>query len=183
MGRGAARCSRPVLPAEHASGRRGIINAEATSSVVIRMHYDGKVFVPEGPVNVPVNEPLDFELREQPLRSSNGILEKAEPPCAASRRARSPWASPWMRRAGTASTRTAAREVLSSTPTCCYDGPTAEAAEYGSMHRGRDSSGSRPQRRLRVRAGHHRILCCGEPPCREERSWLHCSEARQFLGD
>jgi len=33
-------------------------------SMVIRMHFDGKVFVPEGPVDVPVNEPLDFELKQ-----------------------------------------------------------------------------------------------------------------------
>jgi hypothetical protein len=27
----------------------------------IRMRFDGKVFIPDGPVDVPVNEPLDFE--------------------------------------------------------------------------------------------------------------------------
>lgn len=32
-------------------------------SVVIRMRYDGRVFVPEGPVDMPVNEPLDFEYK------------------------------------------------------------------------------------------------------------------------
>ena len=32
--------------------------------MVIRMHFDGKVFVPEGPVDVPINEPLDFELKQ-----------------------------------------------------------------------------------------------------------------------
>lgn len=32
-------------------------------AMVIRMHFDGKVFVPEGPVDVPVNESLDFELK------------------------------------------------------------------------------------------------------------------------
>ena len=32
--------------------------------MVIRMHFDGKVFVPEGPVDVPVNESLDFELKQ-----------------------------------------------------------------------------------------------------------------------
>ncbi len=32
-------------------------------STVIRMHFDGRVFVPEGPVDLPVNEPLDFELK------------------------------------------------------------------------------------------------------------------------
>ena len=36
-------------------------------SVVIRMHFDGKVFVPDQPVDVPINEPLDFELRQPPV--------------------------------------------------------------------------------------------------------------------
>lgn len=35
-------------------------------SVVIRMHFDGKVFVPDQPVDVPINEPLDFELKQPP---------------------------------------------------------------------------------------------------------------------
>lgn len=35
-------------------------------SVVIRMHFDGKVFVPDQPVDVPINEPLDFELKQTP---------------------------------------------------------------------------------------------------------------------
>ena len=35
-------------------------------SVVIRMHFDGKVFVPDQPVDVPINEPLDFELKQSP---------------------------------------------------------------------------------------------------------------------
>ena len=30
---------------------------------VIRMRFDGKVFIPEGPVDMPVNEPLDFEYK------------------------------------------------------------------------------------------------------------------------
>ncbi len=33
-------------------------------SVVIRMHFDGKVFIPETPVDLPLNESLAFELRE-----------------------------------------------------------------------------------------------------------------------
>ena len=33
-------------------------------SMIIRMHFDGRVFVPEGPVDVPVNEPFDFELMQ-----------------------------------------------------------------------------------------------------------------------
>ena len=32
-------------------------------SMVIRMRFDGKVFIPEGPVDMPVNEPLDFEYK------------------------------------------------------------------------------------------------------------------------
>jgi hypothetical protein len=37
---------------------------EATlMSVVIRMRFDGKVFIPEDPVDVPLNEPLDFEYK------------------------------------------------------------------------------------------------------------------------
>ena len=32
-------------------------------SVVIRMHFDGKVFIPEEPVDVPVNEPLEAEFK------------------------------------------------------------------------------------------------------------------------
>ena len=31
-------------------------------SVVIRVRFDGKVFIPEEPVDLPVNEPLEFEL-------------------------------------------------------------------------------------------------------------------------
>ena len=32
-------------------------------SVIIRVHFDGKVLVPEGPIDFPVNEPLDFEYK------------------------------------------------------------------------------------------------------------------------
>ncbi|MDO8588665.1 MAG: hypothetical protein Q7T82_16680 [Armatimonadota bacterium] len=35
-------------------------------STVIRMHFDGKVFVPEQPVDVPINESFDFEIRRTP---------------------------------------------------------------------------------------------------------------------
>ena len=31
--------------------------------MVIRMRFDGKVFIPEGPVDLPVNEPLEAEFR------------------------------------------------------------------------------------------------------------------------
>jgi len=37
-------------------------------SVVIRMRFDGKVFVPEEPVDVPINEPFDFEMKQVPER-------------------------------------------------------------------------------------------------------------------
>ena len=32
-------------------------------SKVIRMRFDGKVFIPEEPVDMPINEPLDFEYK------------------------------------------------------------------------------------------------------------------------
>jgi hypothetical protein len=35
-------------------------------SVVIRAHFDGKVIVPDEPVDLPVNEPLEFDLRPTP---------------------------------------------------------------------------------------------------------------------
>ena len=35
-------------------------------AISIRMHFDGKVFIPEEPVDVPINEPLDFELKQVP---------------------------------------------------------------------------------------------------------------------
>ena len=35
-------------------------------SVVIRAHFDGKVIVPDEPVDLPVNKPLDFELKQSP---------------------------------------------------------------------------------------------------------------------
>ena len=38
-------------------------------SVVIRMHFDGKVFIPEEPVDVPVNEPIEAELRTVDTRA------------------------------------------------------------------------------------------------------------------
>ena len=33
-------------------------------SVVIRAHFDGKVIVPDEPVDLPVDEPLEFELKQ-----------------------------------------------------------------------------------------------------------------------
>ena len=35
-------------------------------SVTIRAHFDGKVIVPDEPVDLPINEPLEFDLRETP---------------------------------------------------------------------------------------------------------------------
>ncbi len=32
-------------------------------SMVIRMRFDGKVFIPEEPVDLPVDEPLEFEFK------------------------------------------------------------------------------------------------------------------------
>lgn len=35
-------------------------------SNIIRAHYDGKVIVPDEPVDLPVNQPLEFDLRGTP---------------------------------------------------------------------------------------------------------------------
>lgn len=32
-------------------------------SVVIKAHFDGKTIVPDEPVDLPINEPLEFELK------------------------------------------------------------------------------------------------------------------------
>ena len=32
-------------------------------SMVIRAHYDGKTIVPDEPVDLPIDQPLEFELR------------------------------------------------------------------------------------------------------------------------
>ena len=36
-------------------------------SVRIKAHFDGKVIVPDEPVDLPVNEPLEFDLRQTPV--------------------------------------------------------------------------------------------------------------------
>jgi hypothetical protein len=36
-------------------------------SIVIKAHFDGKTIVPDEPVDLPVNEPLEFVLWQQPL--------------------------------------------------------------------------------------------------------------------
>jgi len=33
-------------------------------SIIIKAHYDGKTIVPDEPVDLPVNEPLEFELKQ-----------------------------------------------------------------------------------------------------------------------
>ena len=45
-------------------------------SVVIRMRFDGKVFIPENPVDVPLNEPLDFEYKPPEPRLSPEDIAK-----------------------------------------------------------------------------------------------------------
>ena len=36
-------------------------------SLVIRAHFDGKAIIPDQPVDLPVNQPLEFELKQVPL--------------------------------------------------------------------------------------------------------------------
>jgi hypothetical protein len=38
-------------------------------SVVIRVHFDGKTIVPDEPVDLPVNEPMEAEVRTLGARS------------------------------------------------------------------------------------------------------------------
>jgi hypothetical protein len=57
--------STALPPAYLSHAHYGILQMEeCVMSVVIRMHFDGKVFVPDQPVDVPINEPLDFELKQ-----------------------------------------------------------------------------------------------------------------------
>ena len=66
--------------------RRGIITTEAESHALdgIRMHFDGKVFIPEEPVDMPLNEPLDFEYKPpEPKLSAEEIARRLEASCAA----------------------------------------------------------------------------------------------------
>ncbi len=40
-----------------------IMELEVTNmSVIIKAHYDGRTIVPDGPVDLPINKPLEFEL-------------------------------------------------------------------------------------------------------------------------
>jgi len=46
--------------------------------MVIRAHYDGKVIVPDEPVDLPVNEPLEFDFRPvEPEERSRAQAEAA----------------------------------------------------------------------------------------------------------
>lgn len=40
-------------------------------SMVIRMHFDGKVFIPDEPVDVPLNEPMEAEFRTLDTRAEH----------------------------------------------------------------------------------------------------------------
>jgi len=35
-------------------------------AIVIKAHYDGKTIIPDEPVDLPVNQPLELELKQQP---------------------------------------------------------------------------------------------------------------------
>jgi len=35
-------------------------------AIVIRAHFDGKAIIPDEPVDLPINEPLEFELKQVP---------------------------------------------------------------------------------------------------------------------
>ena len=85
-------------------------------SMVIRMRFDGKVFIPEEPVDLPVNEPLEFEFKPP---EPEWDPEKAR---AAIRRIASrakPGVSRLRPSVGKTCTRTAAGEI-----------PTADFARY-----------------------------------------------------
>ena len=43
--------------------------------MVVRMHFDGKVFVPDEPVDVPVDQPLEAELRMPEAKLSPAEIE------------------------------------------------------------------------------------------------------------
>lgn len=45
-------------------------------SVVIRVHFDGKVFVPEEPVDLPVNEPIEAEFRIPDVKLSPAEIRR-----------------------------------------------------------------------------------------------------------
>jgi len=45
-------------------------------ATVIRAHFDGKVIVPDEPVDLPVDQPLEAELRVSEARLSPAEIEK-----------------------------------------------------------------------------------------------------------
>jgi len=45
-------------------------------SVIIRAHYDGKTIVPDEPVDLPINEPLEFEFRVPDPRLSADEIKR-----------------------------------------------------------------------------------------------------------
>lgn len=47
----------------------------------LRAHFDGKVFVPEEPVDLPINQPLELQVEE--LGDSNGPSKEHVQPLAA----------------------------------------------------------------------------------------------------
>ncbi len=46
-------------------------------SVVIKAHFDGTNIVPDEPVDLPVNEPLEFELKARPTKHGRSIEQEA----------------------------------------------------------------------------------------------------------
>jgi hypothetical protein len=45
-------------------------------AITIRAHYDGKVIVPEEPVELPINQTLELEVKAQMSTQSDISLEK-----------------------------------------------------------------------------------------------------------
>jgi hypothetical protein len=41
-------------------------------SLRLRAHFDGRVFVPDEPVDLPLNQPLELEVRPEAVKSTNG---------------------------------------------------------------------------------------------------------------
>lgn len=64
--------------AKGAAGTRGIIELEADAMAIsVRMHFDGKVFVPEEPVDLPVNQTVEAELHiAEPKLSAKEIARR-----------------------------------------------------------------------------------------------------------
>ncbi len=45
-------------------------------SVVIHAHFDGKTIVPDEPVDLPINEPLEFEFKPREPKLSDDEIEQ-----------------------------------------------------------------------------------------------------------